>query len=87
MEDFEARVNVTYAGVNADLPDPVPFDTTDSVVKGLVEEAIRTGSLPGIPLDKDVELSDYMVDRFSASAERGHHVMFLRPKTPFGAGA
>jgi hypothetical protein len=62
----------------------VPFDTTDSVVKGLVEEAIRTGSLPGIPLDKDVELSDYMVDRFSASIERGNHVMFLRPKTPFG---
>jgi len=87
MEEFEARVNVTYAGSNADLPDPVPFDTGDAVVRELVEEAIRTGSLPGVPLDKDVSLSDYVVDRFSATTERGHHVMFLRPKTPFGTAS
>lgn len=84
MEGFEARVNVTYAGFNADLPDPVPFDTTDAVVRGLVEEAIRTDSLPGITPDAAVDLRDYVVDRFSATAEVPCHRIMLRPKTPFG---
>jgi hypothetical protein len=84
MEDYEATVNVTYAGANGDLPDPVPFDTTDAVIRGLIEEAIRTGSLPGVATDADVDLSDYVVDRFPATPERTHNVMFLRPKTPFG---
>lgn len=84
MEDFEARVNVTYAGANADLPDPVPFDTTDPVVRGLVEEAIRTGSLPGIASDADVSLKDYVVDRFGPNDARNFSLIQLRPKTPFG---
>jgi hypothetical protein len=84
METHEARVNVTYAGSNGDLPDPVPFDTTDVVLRRLVEEAIRTGTLPGVAADEDVDLSGYVVDRFSATPEHEQNRLFLRPKTPFG---
>lgn len=84
MEAYEARVNVTYDGANGDLSDPVPYDTTDTVVRRLVEESIRTGSLPGFAADADVDLGDYVVDRFPATAERDHNVIFVRPKTPFG---
>jgi hypothetical protein len=85
MEEHEARVNVTYSGANGDLPDPVPFDTTDVVIRGLVEEAIRTGTLPGVITDVNVKLTDFVVDRFVPNETREFNLIQLRPKTPFGA--
>lgn len=84
MEDFEARLNVTYGGANGDLPDPIPFDTADTVVRRTVEEAIRSGSIPGIGADPNVSLGDYVVDRFGPNEVRDFHLLQLRPKTPFG---
>lgn len=85
MEAYEARVNVTYSGANGDLPDPVPYDTTDVVIRGLVEEAIRTGTLPGVVTDANVKLTDFVVDRFGPNEMRDFNLIQLRPKTPFGA--
>lgn len=80
----EARVNVTYGGSNGDLPDPVSYDSGDGDVKTWVSEAIRTGGIPGIAATANVDLTDFVVDRFTANEARPFNLIQLRPKTPFG---
>ncbi len=79
-----ARLNVTWAGANGELPDPVPYDATDNQLKAMATEALRSGGIPGIPADRRVDLTDFVVDRFAATPEVPHHRVFVRPKTPFG---
>jgi len=79
----QARVNVTWQGQNADLPDPVAFDSTDGDVKGWVTEAIRHG-IPGLRADAGVDLRDFVVDRFTSTETRPYNLIQIRPKTPFG---
>lgn len=85
MVPFEpnARLNVTFGGQNGDYPEPVNFDLTDVDVKQIATEAIRTGYIPGIALDANVNLQDFVVDRFPATNDLPPRLM-LRPKTPFG---
>lgn len=85
VQETEARVNVTYAGQNGDLQDPVFFDSTDGDVRAWVTEAVRNGSVPGINEAADAEFDDFVVDRFSANEARPYNLIQLRPKTPFGA--
>lgn len=80
----EARVNITWAGQNGDLPDPVHYDSADGDVKQWVTEAVRTGSVPGINADADADFTDFVVDRFAATAARPYNLIQVRPKTPFG---
>lgn len=80
----EARVNVGYNGQNGDLPDPVSIDAQDEDVKRWVTEAIRTGSIPGIPADPAADLTGYMVDRYPANEARPWNLISIRPKTTFG---
>lgn len=82
--DQMARLNVTWAGANGDLPDAVPYDATDQHLKAMATEAIVGGYIPGIPADRAVNLTDFVVDRFPATAEIPQHRIFIRPKTPFG---
>ena len=88
MEAHEARVNVTFNGQNFDLPDPVNFTAGDGDVKGWVAEAIRTGSVPGIAAAPNVDLTNYMVDRFDATnpvpGQADFNRIFVRPKTAYG---
>lgn len=84
IREDEARVNVTYAGTNGDLPDPVSFDATDGDLKQWVTEAVRTGGIPGVGEHEDADFTDFVVDRFVATPERPWNAIFLRPKTPFG---
>jgi hypothetical protein len=84
MEATEARVNVTYAGENGDLPDPVFFDAADGDIKAWVTEAVAAGTVPGIPADTDANFTDFVVDRFSATEDREYNLIQIRPKTPFG---
>jgi len=79
-----ARVNVTYAGSNGDLVDPVDYDLDDRTIKALVVESVTAGSVPGIPALGDVDLTDFVVDRFPATDANPDHRIFVRPKTPFG---
>lgn len=79
----EARVNITWKGNNADLPDPVPFDATEGDVKQWVTEAVRAG-IPGIPADPAADFRDFVVDRFSANDATPYNRLMIRPKTPFG---
>jgi len=84
LQNTEARVNVTYGGQNGDLPDPVFFDSNDGDVKGWITEAVRNGSIPGIPADAGADFTDFVVDRFAATEGRPYNLIQLRPKTPFG---
>ena len=84
MENFEAKVGVTYNGQYGDLPDPVAFDATDEVVREWITEAVRGGDVPGIDADAGADFGDFMVDRFTANDERPFNLIQLRPKTPFG---
>jgi hypothetical protein len=84
LQNTEARVNVTYGGQNGDLPDPVFFDSSDGDVKGFITEAVRNGSIPGIPADATADFTDFVVDRFAPTEERPYNLIQLRPKTPFG---
>jgi len=78
-----ARLNITWARMNGDLPDSVSRDASDADVKQIAAEAVRTGYIPGITADPDVDFTDYVVERFDADGDLPHRVM-LRPKTEFG---
>ncbi len=80
----EARVNVTWGGQNGDLVSPAPFDSADGDVKQWVTEAVRAGTVPGIPADPAADFTDFVVDRFVPTETRPHNLLQLRPKTPFG---
>lgn len=81
----QARLNVTYGGQNGELPDPVMFDVSDTTVLNWVSEAIRTGSIPGIPASPTADITNFVVDRFEANDARPYPLISVRPKTPFGA--
>ncbi len=80
----EARLNITWGGQNGDLPDPIPFDAPDTTIRELATEAVRTGGIQGIAADQAADFADFVVDRFTATAELGYNRVFVRPKTPFG---
>lgn len=84
LADFEARLNVTFAGQNGDLPDPVAFDAPDADVKRWATEAVRNGGIPGIAANVGASFDDFVVDRFPATGDVTHNRLMLRPKTPFG---
>lgn len=81
----EARVNITYGGINSDLVQTVNYDAPDDDIRGWVTEALTTGSIPGFPSYDSVDLTHFVLDRFPATAERPHPLILLRPKTPFGS--
>jgi hypothetical protein len=80
----EARINVTWAGQNGDLPSAAPRDSADGDVRRWVTEAVRTGGIPGIAADPRADFRDYVVDRFPPSDHRPYDLIQIRPKTPFG---
>lgn len=81
----EARVNVTWAGENGDLVDPVSVDATDADVRQWVTEAVRTGGVAGVPADAAADFHNFVIDRFAPNDIRPFNLIQLRPKTPFGA--
>ncbi len=84
LHENEARLNITWAGQNGDLPDAVAYDSTDADVRQWVTEAVRHGDVPGIAADPAADFSDFVVDRFAANDTRPYNLIQVRPKTPFG---
>lgn len=80
-----ALLNITWAGQNGDLADPVRWDASDAELRQVAMEAVRSGSVPGIAADGHADFRDFVVDRFTATGEVAWNRLFLRPKTPFGA--
>lgn len=85
VPDGAARLNVTWAGQNGELPDPVPYDATEGDLKQMAAEAITNGYIPGIGADPNVNLADFVVERYGANDDIPFARVFIRPKTPFGA--
>ena len=83
IQDNEAKVNITWAGQNGDLPDPVSYDAANGDIFQWAAEAIRNGDVPGIAADTNVNFQDFVVDRFNAKDDEPNKIV-LRPKTPFG---
>lgn len=83
LREDQARVNVTWNGQNADLPDAVSRDSTEGDVKAWVTEAVRNG-FPGMEADPRADFRDFVVDRFAPTDVRPFNLIQLRPKTPFG---
>lgn len=84
LEPGQAKVNVTWAGQTGDLPDPIEFDASEADIRTWVTESVRSGSIPGIRADGAADFSDYVVERFNATADRPWNTVMIRPKTPFG---
>ncbi len=84
IADNQARVNVTFAGSNGDLPDPVSVDASDGDIKQWVTEAVRGGGVPGIPASPTANFTDFVIDRFPPNDVRPYTLFGVRPKTPFG---
>lgn len=80
----EARVNITYAGQNGDLPDTVYTQATDNDIRMWATEAVRNGSIPGILQSPSANFGGFVIDRFRATNDRPYNLIQLRPKTPFG---
>jgi len=85
VPDGTARLNITYQGNNGDLPDPVLVDASDEQIRRMASEALLAGNIPGIPAVANVNLADFVVDRFAATKARPYSMIQLRPKTPFGS--
>jgi hypothetical protein len=80
-----ARLNITWDGQNGELPDAVPYDATDGDLKQMATEAVANGDVPGIRAAANVDLTDFVLDRYNATDEIPYARVFIRPKVPFGA--
>ena len=82
-----AHVNVTYRGLSGDLVDPVRRDASSEEVIAFAEEAIRGGSVRGMPADPNARLVGYHAGpplEPDAEAGRTTYTFIVRPKTGFG---
>lgn len=84
LREDEAVLNITWAGQNGNLAEPVPFSATNAELKAWAMEAIRGGNVPGISADRSVDLSDSKVDRFPPNADRNYNYFVIRANTPYG---
>lgn len=82
--DDEAIVNITWNGENGYMQQAVHYDADNNRIRAWAEEAIRTGSVPGIPADPDVNLENFEIDKYSRGAGRAINTMFIRPKVALG---
>lgn len=79
-----AKVNVTYSGLNVDLPQPVPVEATDAQIIQWATEAVA-GGFAGMPAQADADFSGFVVERYlNPTPERQEPLIMLRPKVPFG---
>lgn len=79
-----ATLNITWAGSNGDLSDPVSYDLDDASLLTIATEVVRNGGVPGIAADPNASFDGFVIDRFPATADLPLNRLMLRPKTPFG---
>ncbi len=80
-----AILNITYQGVSADYPRDIDEKLSDTDIKRIAVEIVRSRGVPGLPA---VDIGDavfvyFVVDRFDTP--EGGKRLYLRPKVPFGA--
>jgi len=84
LQANEVLVNVTWAGQNGDMPQPVEFDASNQDILNWVTEAVQSGSIPGITSDPDADFSGFVVEKLAATEVRPTNQVIVRPKTAFG---
>lgn len=89
FDPLMARLNITWGGYNADLPDFVAIDLSDAELKRIAQEAVRNG-FPGMPADPNANLTDFVIDPpvgsrpYPPTEVRPYQLLVGRPGTPFG---
>lgn len=80
-----AVLNITYNGLSVDYPFEVAYNISDSDVRRIAVEVIRSGEVKGLHVANLAEntFQYFVVDRFDTPG--GGQRIFLRPKVPFGA--
>jgi hypothetical protein len=80
-----ATLNITYNGLSADYPLDLNYNLTDTDVRRIAIEVVRSGGIRGLQVANldDRAFDNYVVDRFDAP--EGGQRIYLRPKVPFGA--
>ena len=80
-----AVLNITYNGLSADYPLDLNYNLTDTDVRRIAVEVVRSGGIRGLQVANldDRAFDNYVVDRFDAP--QGGQRIYLRPKVPFGA--
>jgi hypothetical protein len=81
-----AILNITYNGLSVDYPLDGAARLSDSDLRRIAVELVRSGGLRGLVIANlpDTAFDNYVVDRF-ANPQGGERI-YLRPKVPFGAG-
>lgn len=79
-----AILNITYNGVSFDCPQHVDERVTDTDVRRIAVEVLRTGEVRGLHFAHlaDRAFDDFIVDRLAGT--QGESRIYLRPKVPFG---
>ena len=83
VNEYEAKLNITFMSQNGDLNDPVSWDARDADLFAFAGEAIRNGNVRGIDQRAEVDFDGYMVERVEAKDGLPRRLM-IRPKMTFG---
>lgn len=80
-----ATINITFDGQSADVPVELERMISDTDVRRIAVELVRSGGVPGLQRFelRDDAFQHYVVDRFRGA--HGEERIYLRPKVPFGA--
>ena len=78
-------LNINYNGLSADYPLDMSYDLSDTDVRRIAVEVVRSGGVRGLMVANldGRAFENYVVDRFEGP--EGAPRIYLRPKVPFGA--
>ena len=79
-----ATLNITYDGMSADYDMAIDYSVSDTDIRRIAVEVIRSGGVRGLHLAnlRDDAFDHYVVDRMQSP--QGQQRIYLRPKVPFG---
>lgn len=80
-----AILNITYNGLSVDYPFAVDNHVSDTDVRRIAVEVVRSGEIDGLQIANLAPntFDNYVVDRLGSA--KGNARIYLRPKVPFGA--
>jgi hypothetical protein len=79
----EAQISVIFAGIKANLPDPISMEVSDLYIRQHITNLIRTGKLIDFPQDSTADFRDYVVDRQAPTEDRPWFLFIVRPQTRY----
>ena len=79
-------LNITYNGLSVDYPLELDHYLSDSEVKRVAVEVVRSGHARGLHIANFSArgFDGFVVDRFDVPGGKSQRI-YLRPKVPFGA--